>query len=91
MLEEPVVPVEAVVADVAVAVAVAVPDPPEVVSSLVLEPVPVPVLEEGTVQDSILNEPVQLMENFVMVLLTPAQFFPGMVPLYITGTEHHPQ
>jgi hypothetical protein len=49
----------------------AVDDEPE-------DPVPV---EVGGVQDSILKEPVQLMEYFVMVRLTPAHCFPGMVPL----------
>lgn len=35
----------------------------------------------GTVQDSMLKEPVQLNVAWVMVLLTPAHWRPGMVPL----------
>lgn len=81
MICPPVVPVEAVPVVEAVAVAVAVPEPEEAAVLLVaVVPDPVPV-EVGKVQDSILNEPVQLMENLVMVRLTPAQFFPGIVPL----------
>jgi len=67
---------------VAGAVAVAVPDPDEA-GLVVAEVAPEePVAEVvGGVQDSILKDPVQLMENLVMVLLTPAHCFPGMVPL----------
>jgi len=79
-------------------------DPPVPVE--VAPPVPVPVPEDPLDVDvsevdpedavvtwshpSMENDPVQL-KGGAMVRLTPAQFLPGMVPLYITGTEHQPQ